>query len=737
MAERKAFQVSRGEISAPPRSGAPDALGQGLEEFGTRLQGLSQRLIGHWVAGRVQEESAKGAKAGASGNFTPVRSGTEAGNAYDNAGLESYFEKLKIQTSDDVERIYSENKDDPAKLENAVAAYGEGVGANIAETMPELVPHFQSFFDRTSRPFRRQAAEDYDRNQRAQRTADVSSFLSNKQLQDERRAFIADGSDQSTADITLGRQDYIDALAKLGPQGGFELGGKKYEPDPSRAGSLDQVKLTNAIDSYDQMIVGARIKGEFKRAQKAGSGERFVQNFAKPGASDTSLQQRDSLINWMRGEITDARALTEATDKTTRAAVGAASDALWRGETPGGLAELQSKVRGTDLQAELDAAVASHDTMAQVAKMPPQQAQAAIDDERAALGRIPASDPNYAVAVHAGTLRLAKMEQLRDENARAIKEDSFAWAVNAGIVKPAPLLTQDGMLDPASMNDRIDASETISHLTGVPTAPITKGEGAALVAGLMSGGLVQSAQGFANSDAPTQNALKKALRAIEPNYPEVAQVATFAMNGRASPVDKRNVAQLLDRGYSLMTHQEGKPPLFALKPGNDGKLGLEGAFDEFVGDAFVGNAAARQRALSGVTAAYAAYAEGRPGGLTGGFDDGTFRLASQAYFGTTEKRAMKIRGGSVFAPYGMTEAEFTVGLYADAAAKLKGVYSPEQVRSIIDNAKPQNTADGYILRAGDSYVSSPDGRPIVFNPIKVPAGSTPQQSTGFSAAAFQ
>ena len=184
--------------------------------------------------------------------------------------------------------------------------------------------------------------------------------------------------------------------------------------------------------------------------------------------------------------------------------------------------------------------------------------------------------------------------------------------------------------------------------------------------------------------------------------------------------DGRNVSALLDRGYALTAGTDGSPAAFKLKGGADGKTGLEDAFSAFVGDVFIGDAVGRQRALSGVTAAYAAYAEQRPDGLTGVFDEGTFKLAAQAYFGTKSGKALKINGGSVFAPYGMDEDHFTAGLFADASNKLKGVYSDEQVLAITKNAAPQKFGDGYILRSGDAYVSDASGQPIVFKPIDVP-----------------
>lgn len=716
MAQRKAFQIDGGQVQPPPVSRAPNALADGLEEFGGKLQQISAKLTESWVQKREREEAAAGAVAGASGTFAPVRTDTRAGNAYDQSGLQSYFERLKIQGSDDVERIYNENRQDPAKLEAALDGYHKGVAGNLTKNIPELVPHYESFFDRASRPFRRQAAEDYDLVQRGARAAEVEDTLANLGLQAERRAMLGTNTPESFADMALDREDFVTNLMKLGPAQEYEFAGKR---GGGGAGKYDLAKMGHDLQAYDRAMLGARSKGEFKRAQANGRGERFVTNFAnKDWQEDFSIAERDQLVNWMRGEISDAGALREATDRTLRTAVGAVADAFWRGESPGGAAEVMAKARGNpELEAELNIAKGAHDQMAQVRKMPPRLADDAIELERKTLGGLDASDQNYALNVAAGTKKIAMMEQLRDQNEAAIAREPMAWAVDVGVAQLPALLTEDGGLNVAAFSDRIEAAQTVSNLTGRTAAPILRAEAPQLAAALTVGGIAETARAAGAADASSRASFREALRLIEPDYPAVTQIATFAMNDRTSPADGVNVAGLLSRGYTLTQPQEGKPALFKLKAGAEGRAAFDEAFGRYVGDTFAGDAGARARAADGTYAAYAAYAETAPDGLTGAFDDKTFSRAAAAYFGGNKA---KVNGGFVFPPYGMGADEFELGIKADIALRLRGTHTPDQIGALVRNGTLQNAADGYFLTVGDSIVVGTDGQPVTFAPRKVP-----------------
>jgi hypothetical protein len=102
-----------------------------------------------------------------------------------------------------------------------------------------------------------------------------------------------------------------------------------------------------------------------------------------------------------------------------------------------------------------------------------------------------------------------------------------------------------------------------------------------------------------------------------------------------------------------------------LKPVNGGKpqFDFKGtAKDEFetnfestVGNAFLGDPAARQAAHDGMLALYAGYAATTKGGLSGAYSDDAFNNAANAFLGTEKTN---INGNDVFPPYGMDVATF-------------------------------------------------------------------------------
>ena len=701
MAERKAFQARTNEIQAPPSSRVPNAAAAELEEFGQRLQGLGQKLHENWLGEQERAEALSGAKAGATGAFTPRRTGERPDEAYDRAGLESYFEKLKIQTSDEVDRIWRENQSDPAKLESSLAGYRDGIAAELTKSTPELLPHFDAAFDRSSRGYRRQAAADYDQNQRLKRSGDLEEFLANKELQDESRAVAADGTPDGIADVALNRQEYIEALNNLGPE---QNGG---------TGRYNALEVQDRLNKYDRMIVRSKTFGEFKRSQKAGRGDTFVKNFADKGWQGAfSLAERGQLVNLMEGELSAGRAQAAAAQVALAGKVKAASDALWSGEAPGGLAGLRAQVAGTEFEADLNRAMNNQDLMAKVKQMTPAGVDMAIVSERAALESLDPSDKTYADEVDMSRRRIARMEQTRDANAKAINDDPFGWGVEVGLVEAPPLLTQEGVLNPAALAERVESAEILTAYTGRETPPLAKGEAADLARGLAGDPDIVL-------DDRTRAAMRRAVKLIAPDHPQIAQITTFAMNDRRSPSDGASVSNLLQRGYQLTQTVEGKPPIFKLKTGAEGKQAFDQSFSAYVGDAFMGDASARQAAQDGLFAVYAAYAENAPDGLAGGFDDKTFKSAAAAYFGGSKAR---INGGDAFAPYGMAADEFELGLRADAAVRLRatGIYQPAQIDALVRNAAPQNVDDGYALLVGDSYVVGADGAPLKFYPKQVP-----------------
>lgn len=713
MAERRGYAKVRPGAPAigplPRQPGSP--LAGELAQFGQTMLDIGAKLN----AGAAEEQAQRDV---AGGKFKPRGNVLGSSRAYNRAGFDAYFDNLRITTADEVERIYQQHGSDPAALESALSGYQEGIEKNLGESMPGLLAPFRAYFDRASRPFRSKAAEDYQKAQADSQDAETLGYLTSKERQDETRAFMANGSPDSAADLALSRNEYLDGLLRMAPPTAFKLNGREYEADPSRTGKLDLPKVQASLQAYDRMIVSARVKGEFKRAQKGGRGEKFVARFADDAGwqkRGVTIDERGQLVNWMQNELADEARLRAADNQALRASVNAAAGALWRGETPGGLDQLQASVRGTDLEPELQAAVSSNDLMAQVRKMPPAAVDGAIAREREALGRLSASAPDYAVAVAAGTRRIAGMEALRAQTVAALQQDPYAWGVEVGLVPAPPLLNEDGTLNAAALVERSRAAAALSAHAGVEAAPIARAEAGALAAGLVASG----PQGLHGADEPTREAMRRAVRLMAPDFPQVAQITTAAMNGRRSPADGASLSTLLQRGYALTAPQRGPDgkagtALFTFKAGAEGKASFDEQFNSYVGDAFTGNAAARQAAQDGVLAVYAAYAEAAPEGLTGAFDGKTFERAAAAYFGGAK---VKINGGAAFPPYGMAADDFEFGLATDVRLRLKDMgYTPDQIEAAVRNGAPQNAASGYVLTVGDAYLSDAAGVPIVFNP---------------------
>lgn len=721
MAERQPFQARVPGINADISTHPSQQLGQELQEFGQRLAGLSARLGQYWVDKRVQEEGTKGTRDANAGTFKPVGDNTLAGQAYNNAGLQTYFDNLKLTTGDQVERIYNENKDDPAKLEKALGGFRDGTEAELTKTMPELVTPFRTFFERSSRPYMQGAAVDYQKRQDDQSRADTVESLTGMMRQHENRAFVAGDNVNAVADIALNRNDYLEKLISAGPKTEFTLRGKTYAADPSRLGITDVNKLEQGLHEYDQQIVEARYKGAGMKAIQAGRGDRYVLGLAnsKHAIDDLGLDGRDSVVSWLRSQMSIQAGMSEAADKSVGQAVEAYTQAVVAGQTPGGGDQLRVATRGTKYEATFDALQKNQDELATFSRMRPDaQAHALTEAENKLAGIAPANGDmeGYTVALRAQNQLVRWMQQSHADTIKALQTDGFAFAQQSGVVpQQPPIVNQDGTLNADGLALRTKAAAFASNYYQMPIAPISKGEAAQLARGIQLSGT----DAVAGQDPQV---MREAVRLMEPDYPQVAQMTSFAINGRRSPVsaggDGADVSKLLLRGYTLTEPIDGSKPLFVLK--DTAKTGFEEAFNRYVGDAFTGNAAARARAQDGVLAVYAAYSENAPDGLSGAFDGKTFKRAAAAYFGG---RKVRINGGDAFAPYGMDADHFELGLRAGIAQTMRADgYTPDQIEPIIRHGAPQNAEDGYYILSGDAYVTKhgTKNEPLKFRPISTP-----------------
>lgn len=569
MAERTRF--AGGQAATPAISGVPISGGSPLaaefEQFGQTMFAVGRRLKESYIEKETIKAEQEGIVAGQTGAFAPRRDASRQSMAFNRAGFETYFDNLKITAGDEIDRIYETNRDNPAELESALAGYQEGIETELNKTMPELVTPFRSYFDRSSRPYRRQAGDAYREAQGDQRVANASEFLTAKERQDERLAFLADGSDESIADLAEARNEYLEGLLRLGPTQGFELNGKVYAPDDSRAGRSDPAAIQKALDGYDRMIVGARVKGEFKRAMRAGRGERFVLAFAnddtwleggkdgdQKGRPRVTLDERDQLVNWMRGEINDARALRESTDKMLTAAVGAAVDALAKGESPGGLDDLAARVRGTELEAPLRLAIENQDVLNQYAGLPPAQQAESIKAERDSMKALPVGSPDYATETRARTFRIQAMESLQRQTAEALKNDAYGFAVSVGKGRDLPLFAADGALDEDGVSARALEAVRLSQYYGRPVLPLAAAEIDALGSAQLGADPVTRAARTATlaSSLPPDQALGVFAAMDKKGYLIDAAAGSMAIDGAPE------LAQMIYQGDAILQPQDGK-----------------------------------------------------------------------------------------------------------------------------------------------------------------------------------
>lgn len=481
MAQRKAFDINAGEIQAPPMIGgqADRARAAQLERFGQRLGAVAEQLTAMQARESAASGQARGAQDAAAGSFKPRRTGRVGDEAYDRSGMEAHLERVKIQAGDEAERIFNENRHDPAKLENALRAWGEGMQGQLLENMPEVASDFATAYDRITRPYLRTAAAEHQQNQEAADLGEISDSLASLTRQHEQRSFLGDTSQDGIDDIALNRDEFMTSLLKAGPKGEFELNGVRYEADDTRKGVLDPGQIAKEVAAYDRGIMSARYKGEYSRASRQGRGDKFIEQFARNDAllGELSIGERDELVRWMHGQETILSASRDAAEKAMNQKVDTAIAAIRAGATPGGLDQLRGQVRGTPKGEELELAIGNQDRLADFYKMPPRAQAAALEAERGALGKLAPADEGYARQTAAGVDLLKGMGQAQRETVAALKKDPFGFAISVGnVTNLAPIVDDNGALQVGALQQRKSEADRMSALYGFPIAGLTDDE---------------------------------------------------------------------------------------------------------------------------------------------------------------------------------------------------------------------------------------------------------------------
>lgn len=297
----------------------------GASEFAARLArmlGRDQEIEAQRVSG---EARAAGLNAGLSGEL-PDRTAfgsSIADQAYLRGAEEGALNRLQLQVREKLDALSLQRGADVAGLATDIEDYRNGLAKGIPAS---LRPQFDFAFDQLRLPLVNQAARLAQKAVADERIASFDAAHPARLSAIQRNARAAEIDPAAASALSFETDAYLADLAALGPREGFEWRGRRYEPDPTRAGALTLAQIETRAAAIDREAAENMVMGAWSRGPRT---KEWIDQFekreldAKAGAG-LAEEQVLSLAQRMRGEW--ARDEAQRREAAEAARVGLSED---------------------------------------------------------------------------------------------------------------------------------------------------------------------------------------------------------------------------------------------------------------------------------------------------------------------------------------------------------------------------------------------------------------------------
>jgi hypothetical protein len=501
--------------------------GAGAAHIANTLAG-SAAEIGKWAdEATVAEAQKEGARDGLDPEFRPSADNTLRARAYNATAIRIFAENLDVDTTAKADAIALDKGHDPKALSEGLDKLRDGV---LSTLFDEAKPEFEQRFARLRLGYERDAARNVFKATQEASGAALQSMIADRSRAIEHMGFTL-GLD-ATADATLQNEltDFEGRLLSYGPKEGFTYGGKEYAPDAMRAGVLGLDKIATLSAGAKTTVAAARLRGAFERLPGVAAKERYLDQFLKDydtgkGVAQLfDLDQRDSMVSTMRGEIGRLRVEEHARLGYTRRRAKEALD----GEDmdPDELDGLIKDARFSGdpaLAADGDQLAVMVPTIRGWAQLKPAELQQELSRLRGIKGGPGKEDKR----ISAGDTLLGKMNA-------GLARDPISWAARAGLVRVEPIDTSTPNGFVASLKRRAPQAVGVGEYYGQAVKYFTDEEAEALAslhhddpqrAATLAGNIMR---------ALGPNEGKRAIAQIAPKDPTFAHVAALQVQGGAA-----------------------------------------------------------------------------------------------------------------------------------------------------------------------------------------------------------
>ena len=502
----------------------------------------------------VKEGEQAGLKAGLDPEFRPSGGFSLFDRAFDQAGIQTFKQKISTAVIEDLETAYNENQNDPGALNDAIDAVAAGHRENI---FPEIEADFDALVTRHKLGYMRDATRNFDKQVRAERTAALEGDLSARLRGLEQQAFRL-GLDETADEALAGELAALrESLAVTGPDG-------ERLVSPATAGKV--------LREAEVDIARSRLTGAFSRLETAEEKQKFIGQLSEDfkagrgvaGAFD--LDQFETLENRLQADLRADTAQAAARDRGIGKEVTKFEKAVAEGFSlpESDVKALKGRVAASDNPELIDRYNATVKTLAfvqEARRSRPIELEAFVESERRRLAEKGGTEAEIE--------RFGAAETVLSNMRAELGRDQLGYAARVGLQEVAPLDFSSPEAATASLEDRADVAEEVAAYYGRPVVYFRPEEKQALaLAGSVGGDQLIAIAGSVNEALGDQAGA--ALAEVFSEAPVVAYIGGLS-SSRADPATVRDAAD----GVALR-QSEGFKPL--LGSSQDTRRAIEGTF---------------------------------------------------------------------------------------------------------------------------------------------------------------
>lgn len=313
----RAMPESVGIVTGPGLSPAGSG-GPQLLTLADRLDAVMERRARRDDALAVEAASDAGAQAGTEQPGAQMDDGGELyRRAFNRAALEAGGRRLEITARGELDRIARENPADPVAFETAARAWRDGVTQALP---PALATRVSPAIDALAQPLARGIRDQQQRAVVDERLASFQAVLPARFAAVERAALRSATDGAAGADLDREQQILLEDLVALGPRQAFEFDGRQYPADPTRAGALSLVQMTELRNRAADVATMGTARSMFQAGPRTdGWIAEFEQRAERGEIAGLRPDQARRIADEFRRDLAQERSATREAQREARA----------------------------------------------------------------------------------------------------------------------------------------------------------------------------------------------------------------------------------------------------------------------------------------------------------------------------------------------------------------------------------------------------------------------------------